>query len=236
MLEVSSVTKQYGKTTALDAVTLTARPGEVTVLLGPNGAGKSTLMKSIIGVLRYTGTIMINEQLNKSTEARRLFGYVPETPALYDLLTADEHLEFIARAYGIKNYEGRMAELLQRFDLEEHRDKPAREMSKGMLQKVSICCALLPQPSFVLFDEPMIGLDPAAIRELKQVLLELSHQGAAVLISTHIIDSIREIWDRCYILHRGRVEEALSKTDSVGTGTDLETLFFQVTGMSGDPV
>ncbi|MBT3275055.1 MAG: ABC transporter ATP-binding protein, partial [Spirochaetales bacterium] len=155
MLEVREVTKKYQQTVALDNVNITAQPGQITVLLGPNGAGKSTLMKSIIGVLRYSGHISVFGHPNKSPQARSLYGYVPETPMLYDLLTVDEHLEFIARAYGIKSYYEYMNEFLDRFDLTAHRDKTAHEMSKGMRQKVSICCALLPLPKMILFDEPM---------------------------------------------------------------------------------
>lgn len=232
MLEVIGLTKSYQKTVALDDVDLVAKPGEITVLLGPNGAGKSTLMKSIIGVLRYSGTISVFGKPNKTAEARRLYGYVPETPMLYDLLTIDEHLEFIARAYGIDSYRDPMERYLERFELAEHREKTASEMSKGMRQKVSICCALLPRPRMVLFDEPMIGLDPAAIRELKKVFLELRDTGAVVFMSTHIIDSIQELWDHAYILHNGTVRKSLHREGDSEDRDQLERIFFQEIGSS----
>lgn len=230
MLHISGLTKKYRKTTALENVDLSAHPGEITVLLGPNGAGKSTLMKSIIGVLRYSGTITVFEKSNRSPEARSLYGYVPETPMLYDLLTIDEHLEFVARAYGVRSYKEHMAPYLERFDLVEHREKTAQEMSKGMLQKVSICCALLPRPQMVLFDEPMIGLDPAAIRELKRVFLELKESHVVVFVSTHIIDSIEELWDRAYILHRGTVRTSITSGSPGDDRARLERVFFEETG------
>lgn len=233
MLEVSELTKKYQKTVALNNVNLTAEPGKITVLLGPNGAGKSTLMKSIIGVLRYSGSISVFGHPNKSIAARRLYGYVPETPMLYDLLTVNEHLEFIARAYGIKSYLEHMNKYLDRFDLAEHRNKTAHEMSKGMRQKVSICCSLLPRPQMVLFDEPMIGLDPAAIRELKKVLIELKETGVVVLISTHIIDSIQGLWDHAYILHKGTIRKSIIRDDPLGNGKELESIFFQETSTNG---
>ena len=230
MLVVSELTKKYQKTTALDNVDLVANPGKITVLLGPNGAGKSTLMKSIIGVLRYSGNISVFGHSNKSPAARKIYGYVPETPMLYDLLTVDEHLEFIARAYGVRSHQDHMDRYLERFDLVEHRDKTAHEMSKGMRQKVSICCALLPIPRMILFDEPMIGLDPAAIRELKNIFIELRKAGAVVFISTHIIDSIEDLWDDAYILHNGTVRRSIKRDDPEDDENQLERIFFEETG------
>ena len=162
-------------------------------------------------------------------EAKRLFGYVPETPALYDLMNVWEHMEFIARAYSIKDWQGRADVLLRRFDLDDKKDKLGKELSKGMLQKVSICCALLINPDMVLFDEPMIGLDPKAIKELKAVFSELKDAGAAVLISTHIIDSIEEIWDKVLIMNKGRIVLSCTRAELDATSESLEQTFFRVT-------
>lgn len=231
MLEIKGVSKKYDKVMAVDDASLTAPSGEICVLLGPNGAGKSTLMKCVIGVLKYEGAIAICGHPSKSREARSRLSYVPETPALYDLLSPWEHLEFIARAYGLQDWQERAEKLLSRFELAEHRSKAAKELSKGMKQKVSICCALLTEPDVILFDEPMIGLDPAAIRELKVVFRELRKSGATVFISTHIIDSIEEIWDTAHIMHRGRIERTIKRDN--GNAVSLEELFFQVTGTEG---
>ena len=119
-------------------------------------------------------------------EARRYLGYVPEMPALYPNLTVDEHLEFIARAYRLKDYKAYKEELLSRMELTDKRKKFGDELSKGMQQKLSICCGFLPRPKLLIFDEPMIGLDPHAIRELKKMILELREEGKSVMISTHI--------------------------------------------------
>ena len=228
MLEIRNLTKKYDKVLAVDSVNLTAQPGTISILLGPNGAGKSTMMKCIIGVLRYEGDILICGKDNKTQEARKLLAYVPEVPALYDLLTPMEHMEFIAKAYDVGGWEEKASALIKRFDLAAHTDKAGKELSKGMSQKVSICCALLIDSEVILFDEPMIGLDPAAIRELKKVFAELKAQGKAVLISTHIIDSIKEMWDTAYIMHRGKVEKTLNSGE-VEPGS-LENIFFEVTG------
>ena len=117
MLNVSHVTKRYGKLLACDDVSFHLDPGSVTVLLGPNGAGKSTIMKSIIGVLKYEGDITVEGYPNKSVEARRILGYIPEMPSLYPNLTVSEHLEFLARAYRLSDYKDRAAKLLEDFEL-----------------------------------------------------------------------------------------------------------------------
>ncbi len=232
MLEVKRLTKKYDKITAVDDANLKAEAGTISILLGPNGAGKSTMMKCIIGVLRYEGDIFVCGYNNKTQEARKRLAYVPEVPALYDLLTPMEHMEFIAKAYDVPDWEQKAQKLLDRFNLIEHNEKIGKELSKGMSQKVSICCALLIDSDVILFDEPMIGLDPAAIRELKNVFLELKQEGKAVFISTHIIDSVKELWNKAYIMHKGKVQKELSSTEV--EADSLESIFFEVTGQTGE--
>ncbi|MBR4163980.1 MAG: ABC transporter ATP-binding protein, partial [Solobacterium sp.] len=123
MLEVRNVTKKYGKVIACNDLSFHLDPGSVTVLLGPNGAGKSTIMKAIIGFLRYEGSITVNGWENKSSEARRIMGYIPELPSLYPNLTVNEHMEFIARAYKMKDYQATIDHLFSRFELEENKKK-----------------------------------------------------------------------------------------------------------------
>ena len=123
MLSVSHVTKKYGKVVACDDLSFTLDPGSVTVLLGPNGAGKSTIMKSVIGFLRYEGEITVGGYPNKTTDARRLLGYIPEMPSLYPNLTVSEHMEFIARAYKLTDYKERKEELFRRFELTDKQKK-----------------------------------------------------------------------------------------------------------------
>ena len=189
MLQLQHVTKYYGKNLANDDISFQVEEGQIAILLGPNGAGKSTIIKCIAGLLRFQGEITIGGFGNKTTEAKRLLAYIPETPAVYDMLTVSEHLEFIRRAYRLED-DGYGEQLLERFELADKRDKLGRDLSKGMQQKLSICCGLLPKPRLVLFDEPMIGLDPHAIKELKKVFEELRDSGCMVLVSTHMIDSM----------------------------------------------
>ena len=236
MLAVSNLTKRYETTLAADNLSFTVDKGEVAVLLGPNGAGKSTTIKSIAGLLKFSGRITIDGKDNKTVEAKRLFGYVPETPSMYDLLTVWEHMEFIAKAYCIAGWQDRADALLTRFEMDDKKEKLGKELSKGMQQKVSICCALLPDPKMILFDEPMIGLDPKAIKELKQVFLELSGEQCAVLISTHIIDSIEEIWDKVLIMNKGRIVLSRSRAELMAEGESLEDVFFRVTDQKNGEV
>lgn len=198
MIEVKHLTKTYGKFKAVDDISLLAKDGEITVLLGPNGAGKSTTIKSIANLLRYQGEIKIGGYANDMLEAKRIFGYIPETPVLYDLLTIDEHVEFIGKAYRCEHYQERAEHYITMFDLSSKRKKLVKELSKGMRQKVSMLLALLIAPKALLVDEPMVGLDPASIEETLQLFQQLKEEGVAILISTHIIDVIDAIWDEAY--------------------------------------
>lgn len=228
MIKVTGLTKIYRDVAACNGVTLEAHPGEITVLLGPNGAGKSTTIKSIAGLLRFQGRITICGNENRSSEAKRCFGYIPEAPALYELLTPWEHMEFIARAYRLdESWRQYAEELFRRLEIYEKRNHLTKELSKGMTQKVSIAAALLIRPKALVVDEPLVGLDPKAIDEVLSMFRGLRDQGNAVLVSTHIIDTIDEVWDRAYIMNKGRIVcEAVR--GSTG-GKSLKELFFSLT-------
>ena len=233
MLEITNLTKSYKKFDAVKNLNLFIGEGEIGVLAGPNGAGKSTTIKSIAGLLRYKGEIKIGGYSNKSVEGKRLFSYVPELPGLFPLLTVKEHMPFMARAYGIKDYEDYAEELFEIFDLSDKTEKFGSELSKGMQQKLSICCALITRPKLILFDEPMIGLDPKAIKKLKDIMLELKLQGVSMIVSTHLLDSVEDLWDRIVIMDKGNI--VLSKTrkeienELKDSEESLEDIFFKVT-------
>ncbi|MDY4077228.1 MAG: ABC transporter ATP-binding protein [Clostridium sp.] len=233
MLEIIGLTKSYKKFDAVKNLNLFIGEGEIGVLAGPNGAGKSTTIKSIAGLLRYKGEIKIGGYSNKSVEGKKLFSYVPELPGLFPLLTVREHMHFMARAYGIKDYEDYAEELFEIFDLSDKTEKFGSELSKGMQQKLSICCALITRPKLILFDEPMIGLDPKAIKKLKDIMLELKLQGVSMIVSTHLLDSVEDLWDRIVIMDKGNI--VLSKTrkeienELKDSEESLEDIFFKVT-------
>ena len=228
MLEIQSLTKKYGHYLAVDHASFTVPYGKVGILLGPNGAGKSTIIKSIAGLLRYQGGVGIEQMPARTLEARRIFAYVPELPAMFDALTVREHIEYVRRAYNSSITDEEIERLLVRFELEDKQNKLGNELSKGMMQKVSICCALAIKPRVILLDEPMVGLDPAAIKELKEVLLELKEQGVTILISTHMLEMVKELWDVMFIMEKGKIVGTFTREQA--RDTDIEELFFRITG------
>lgn len=227
MIEVNGLTKKYGSFKAVDNIDIIAKPGEVTVLLGPNGAGKSTTIKSITNLLKYQGEVRICGYDNYSIEAKKSFGYIPEAPILYDLLTINEHIDFIGRAYQCANYKEIADKYIALFDLEDKRKKMAKELSKGMRQKLSMMLALIISPKALLVDEPMVGLDPSSIEETLRLFRQLKEEGVSVLISTHIIDVIDEIWDEAYIMNKGVIVKHVSKKEF--QDETLKELFFECT-------
>ena len=177
----------------------------------------------------YGGEILVAGQPNDSLEAKHALGYVPEMPAVYELLTVGEHVEFIRRAYRLGEEANAYADaLLERFEMADKRDKLGKELSKGMQQKLSVICALLPRPEVVIFDEPLVGLDPHAIKELKELCGELKRGGASVLISTHMIDSVEDFWDVAHIMMNGRFAATRENREGVDE-KPLEQLFFEIT-------
>jgi ABC-type multidrug transport system ATPase subunit len=144
-----------------------------------------------------------------------------------------EHLEFIARAYELKEWKPWADQLLARFELDDKQNKLGKELSKGMQQKVSICCAALSKPQAVIFDEPLVGLDPHAIRELKSLIAEMKRDGCAMIVSTHMIESVEENWDTTCIMKDGSIARACRRED-LEKGRDLEDLYFSITEKNGE--
>ena len=231
MLDIQHVTKKYARVVANDDISFGVKAGQIDILLGPNGAGKSTIIKCIAGLLRFKGHITLGGEDNKSLNAKRALGYIPEMPAIYDLLTVGEHLEFIQRAYRMRE-EAYAQQLLERFELDDKKGKLGKELSKGMQQKLSLCCALVHRPTAIIFDEPLVGLDPHAIKELKLMFRELKQEGAALLISTHMIDSVEDYWDTAHIMMNGKFA-ATHTNDQTGSAQSLEQLFFSITEGGG---
>ena len=167
--------------------------------------------------------------VNKSVGARKVLGYIPEMPSLYPSLTVIEHMEFIARAYKLTDYKDRINMLLERFELDDKRKKFGDELSKGMQQKLNLCLGLLPDPDIILLDEPLLGLDPHAIKELKNYIEEMRRAGKTMFISTHIIDSVDMLWDRTIIMQNGQIKANVTRAEVDESGKSLEDLFFEVT-------
>lgn len=237
MLQVSRLVKQYKQFKAVDDLSFTISPGEIVGLLGPNGAGKTTALRCVAGILKPTaGNVLINgfDVVSDQAKAKSGLAFVPEVPSLYELLTVDEHLRFVAMCFNtLDRYEELRNVLLERYDLSEKRDMLVATLSKGMRQKLSVACALIHNANVLLFDEPMIGIDPAGARELKDELIRERNGGAAILISTHLLDTAEKLCDRVIIVARGHkiAEGTLEQLQHLSSreGQSLEEVFLALT-------
>lgn len=237
MLEVFDLVKQYRKTRAVDGLSFEIRPGEIVGLLGPNGAGKTTALRCVAGILKPTaGAIRINGFDLETDQARAKQGlaFVPEMPSLYDLLTVDEHLRFIAMCFNqMDHYRERADRLLERYDLMEKKSELVATLSKGMRQKLAIACAFIRDANVLLFDEPVIGIDPAGVAEFKLEIQRAKAAGCCILVSTHLLDTAERLCDRVMIVARGRMlaQGTLQELRATGTnaGATLEEVFLRLT-------
>src|SRR5262245_26360873 len=197
-----------GRTQVLRGIDLEVRLGEIYGLLGPNGAGKTTTLKIVLGLLRADrGNVLLLGKPPGDPASRLKVGFLPENPYFYDYLTAREFMDFYARLIGIPSSEraGASESLLDRVGLRTGRDRPLRKFSKGMIQRVGLAQALLGDPSFVVLDEPMSGLDPIGRREFRDIILSLRESGKTVFFSSHILQDAEMICDRVGILKEGRL-------------------------------
>lgn len=209
-LKIENLTGGYGHVPVLKSVNFEVKSGEMVGLIGLNGAGKSTTIKHIIGLLNaQKGKITIDDEtiFNAPEFYRKKIGFIPESPILYDELTLREHIEVTAMAYDISKEEAlkRAEYLLKLFRLENKLDWFPTHFSKGMKQKVMVLCAFLTEPSLYIIDEPFLGLDPLAINALLELMNEMKQQGAAILMSTHILATAEIYCDRFVVLHNGEV-------------------------------
>lgn len=239
MIELSNLTKRYGRFTAVDGINLTIPRGELYGLLGPNGAGKTTTMRMIAGILQPTsGTVKIagaDIQTNPLVAKSRL-GFIPDRPFVYDKLTGAEFLRFVAGLYGQEgeSIERRIDELLELFELAPWKDELTESYSHGMRQKLIISSALVHRPEVIVVDEPMIGLDPKSARLLKDLLREFVTRGGTVLMSTHTLEIAEAMCDRIAIVQGGQIAASgtmddLRRQTSSGDAS-LEELFLKLTG------
>lgn len=237
MLEIRNLVKQYKNYRAVNDLSITIQGGEIVGLLGPNGAGKTTALRCTAGILRPTsGEILINgwDIVTDQGKAKAGLAFVPEVPSLYELLTVEEHLKFVAMCFNtLDQFELKRDELLERYDLTEKRRDLVATLSKGMKQKLSVACALIHNANVMLFDEPLIGVDPAGAHELKQEIQRAKANGAAILISTHLLDTAEKLCDRVIILNKGSkmVEGTLAdlrKFSGMETSS-LEEVFLRLT-------
>jgi ABC-2 type transport system ATP-binding protein len=238
MLTIDNLSKYYRTTLAVDNVSFHVADGEILGLLGPNGAGKTTVLRSVAGILQFSsGRVEINghDLAKNEQQAKRSLAFVPEVPNPYEMLTVYEHLRFVAMAYDtVEKFEERATMLLERFDLLEKKNDLVLSLSKGMKQKLAVACAFTHDAQVLLFDEPLIGIDPKGARELKSMMLSAKDAGCSVLVSTHMLDTAERLCDRILIIDHGRkvAEGTLSELhDRVHMGADatLEDMFLKLT-------
>ncbi len=239
MIQLRSLTKRYGRFTAVDSINLSVARGEIFGFLGPNGAGKTTTLRMIAGILRPTaGTIHIGgvDVVKDPLSAKAKLGYIPDRPFIYEKLTGAEFLRFVAGLYDQQGPEidNRARELLALFDLEDWRDEMVESYSHGMRQKLIISSAFVHRPEAIVVDEPMVGLDPKAARILKDLFREYVSRGHTIMMSTHTLEVAESLCDRIAIIQGGtiRAEGTMAELRSQSMdGTErLESIFLKLTG------
>ena len=236
----TNLSRAFNGLLAVDDVSLRVNSGEIVGFLGPNGAGKTTTIKMLVGLLKPDNgrvTICGYDIAANPTPAKAELGYVPDTPQLYDKLTAIEFFNFTADVFRVppEIARKRIDDLIGLFDLSDSTKKLIGSLSHGAKQKVSLAAAVLHRPKALLLDEPTGGLDPRATRKIKDVILELARGGCAVLLSTHILEIAESMCDRIYIIDKGKIVaegEPEKLKQSVKSGSSLEELFIELTGGS----
>ena len=233
VLQVSGLTKRFGNKVAVDGVSFEVRGGEIVGLLGPNGAGKSTTFLCAAGLVRPDSGAFIWDGIELRAARGQTIALIPETPDVYPMLTVWEHMVFVAKSCRLKDgWEERAKELLAGFGMNDQRDTLGAALSKGMRQKTLVAATVLAATPVILFDEPMIGLDPLGQRELREIIRNLRAHGTAVVISTHMLEQAQAICDRVVILKNGRTiasgtfEELQARA---GTTANAEDLFLELT-------
>ena len=238
LIETLNLVKRYGSKTAVDQVSLTVHGGEIFGFLGPNGAGKTTTIKMIVGLLQPTsGTVKVAgyDVQVQPLPAKAASGYVPDEPNLYAKLSGREMLRFVGDLYGVERsqVERRIDELLRLLDLTQAGDDTIDSYSHGMQQKTAIAAALVHDPKVLVLDEPTVGLDPKSARLIKDILRQLADRGAAIFLSTHILEIAERMCDRIGIIYQGRLIAAGTMDELRAHGqaeSSLEDIFLGLTG------
>ena len=242
MVQVDGLTKLYGAFAAVSELTFSLQPGEVLGLVGPNGAGKTTTLRCLAGIIPPSrGTVRVggHDIVHDAIAAKKQLAFFTDEPRLFDYLTVWQHLNFIARIYQVIGFERIGQELLEELEIANKRDALPGELSRGMKQKLAIACGLLHSPRVIYFDEPLTGLDPIGIRRMKDSILKRARDGAAIIISSHLLHLVEEICSRILILKNGQkiadgTLAEITQTFSEQPGdANLEEIFFRATSETG---
>ena len=241
MIAVESLAKKYGNFTAVRNLTFSVGPGEVLGLVGPNGAGKTTTLRCLAGIIPPTsGRVQVtgHDLAQDPVGAKRDLAFFPDEPRLFEYLTVRQHLAFVARIYGVANNEALATPLLQELELSEKAGVLPGELSRGMKQKLVIACGLLHSPKVMFFDEPLTGLDPLGIRRMKDSIVRRARDGAAIVLSSHLLHLLEEVCTHVLILKKGEkvadgtLSEVSAQFSNGEAGVSLEEVFIRATGGS----
>jgi ABC-2 type transport system ATP-binding protein len=238
VIHVDDFHKAFAGQVAVQGVSFCVEPGEILGIIGPNGAGKTTTMRAIAGIIPASrGRLSIAgcDVDADAIAAKSRLAFVPDEPPLFHDLTVEEHLSFYASIYDVSDVRSKALELVDVFELTTKLRTPASDLSRGMRQKLAICCAYLHDPQAILFDEPLTGLDPHGIRVLKRTLQERAAQGAAVMISSHLLAMVEDLCTHVLILAGGvqrfcgPLDALRTSFDHIDTAKRLEDMFFAAT-------
>jgi ABC-2 type transport system ATP-binding protein len=238
MISVRDLTKLYSNLTAVSHLSFDIGPGEVLGLVGPNGAGKTTTLRCLCGIMAPSaGSIAIagHDIQTDAVEAKRALAFIPDEPHLFDYLTVEEHLKFVARLYGVANADSQITPLLEELELLDKRTALPAELSRGMRQKLAIACGLLHAPSALILDEPLTGLDPGGIRRMKNTIAARARAGSAVILSSHLLHLVEELCTKLLVMRKGKCVAYGTLPQIVGerpdlAGLSLEEVFLALTG------
>jgi ABC-2 type transport system ATP-binding protein len=244
MIEVESLTKLYGEFVAVNDLSFSVQPGEVMGLVGPNGAGKTSTLRCLCGIIPATrGRVRICGQdlATNPIAAKQQLAFFTDEPRLFDYLTVNEHLAFTARIYQVPEHAVLGRQLLEELEIADKGEMLPGELSRGMKQKLAIACGLLHSPRVIFFDEPLTGLDPMGIRRMKDSILRRAREGAAVIISSHLLHLLQEVCSHVLILKQGRkvfhgtLADVMREFASESGGGNLEDIFFRATAEPKEP-
>jgi ABC-2 type transport system ATP-binding protein len=237
MISVRELTKLYGDFTAVRSISFDVAAGEILGLVGPNGAGKTTTLRCLGGIIQPSaGTIAIagHDMRTDSIAAKHALAFIPDEPHLFDYLSVEEHLRFIARLYGVVDVETRLPLLLDELELSEKKRALPGELSRGMRQKLAIACGLLHDPSVLILDEPLTGLDPGGIRRMRQTIAGRAANGSAVILSSHLLNLVEELCTKLLVVRQGEhvaygtIDEIIQAHPHL-LGQSLEDVFLALT-------
>ncbi len=238
MISVHALSKLYSNLTAVSHLSFDIGPGEILGLVGPNGAGKTTTLRCLCGIMAPSaGKILIagHDIQTDSVEAKRALAFIPDEPHLFDYLTVEEHLRFVARLYRVANADEQISPLLSELELLEKRTALPAELSRGMRQKLAIACGLLHNPSALILDEPLTGLDPGGMRKMKNTIAARARAGSAVILSSHLLQLVEELCSKLLVMRKGTCVAYGTLAQIVAerpdlAGQSLEEIFLALTG------